>query len=124
MFAWWIALILLGSALVPTVSRWWHVSTQSTGPLAEICSATGTRTIVLSDSQNDQPGSALVHALDHCGLCLVQAHAPALGFSLNPVRLAQGAEHLVAERFLSAPDSAHVWAASLARAPPLLAALI
>lgn len=101
---------MLALALMPTVSRA-LAHAGDADALGQVCSAGGALPA-------DAPGGDAAH-LDHCPLCVLQAHAwslpPALPQPLAALPLGEAA---APRAFLSAPRTLFAWRAAQPRAPP------
>lgn len=119
----WIALLaIFGLSLAPTIS---HALAAASGQSAytEICTPQGTRLVALDEGAALKPPTtpltpSLGH-LDHCPLCGLAGHAPALAPTLLVWLPDGGLSHAVPHLFLQAPRPLFAWAPSQARAPPL-----
>lgn len=104
----WIALLaMLGLALAPSISHALNAD-RASNAWTQICSASGS---------SEPPRSAAMQ-LEHCGLCVVAAHA--LGMPPAPVAVVSVPEGIafVAALFLQAPHPLFAWRPPQARAPP------
>jgi hypothetical protein len=119
----WLAVLALAfSALAPAIS---HALARASGSehWVEVCTAQGSRWVQLEEAGPGAPGSDTGEPLaghhDHCPCCPngSQGMAPPPATAPLPLRLtlSEGPP----QRFLTAPRTAHVWRAALARAPPL-----
>ncbi len=119
--AWIVSFTILLAALLPTLSH--AVMQDRAGSLADICSATGARVVMLSsgdtaatdDGQGEKSSAA---SSMNCPYCTLHHGAPAL---LPPALAVQPPAALgfeVPHLFLSAPRPLFAWASARARAPP------
>jgi hypothetical protein len=120
----WIALLaIFGLTLAPTIS---HALAAASGNSAytEICTPQGTRLVALDDGVAGAPQPAVPTApspghLDHCPLCGLAGHAPALAPTVLLWLPDAGLNHAVPRLHLQAPRTPFAWAPAQARAPPL-----
>jgi hypothetical protein len=114
---WLASLAILMPVLAPTVSH----AMQDDGPLrwAEICSASGSKQLLLDGSDTRPQDPTPSHVLEHCPYCSL--HSSALGMppaaTMLPLLVALGEP--VPELFLRAPRPLFAWASAQPRAPPL-----
>jgi hypothetical protein len=118
----WIALLaIFGLALAPTIS---HALAAASGQSAytEICTPQGTRLVALDDAGGLQqpvgPASPSLGHMDHCPLCGLAGHAPALAPAVSIWLPDPGLRHTLPRLFLQAPRPLFAWAPAQARAPP------
>ncbi|HRD98277.1 MAG TPA: DUF2946 family protein [Rubrivivax sp.] len=116
----WIALLaILFAALAPAIS---HGLAAGSSTWIELCTAQGSRWIAVDTGGAEQPagsnGLGGGH-FDHCPFCHLSSPAmappPAHAWATRLPELRDG----LPERFLSAPQAAHIWRAAQPRAPPL-----
>ncbi len=111
---------MLIATLAPALSQAFHGSTGSLW--IEVCSSVGAGTPVVMDLPDTNPASpsSLLHSLEHCPYCSLQAAAsappptPASVFLL-PLTFE------VPLLFLAAPRTLHAWRHALSRGPPSIA---
>ena len=111
---------MLIASLAPTLSQAFHG--QAGGLWVEVCSSLGAGTAVVVDLPDTQPSpqSSLLHSLEHCPYCSLQAAASAppptpAGVFLLPLTFE------VPLLFLAAPRTLHAWRHALSRGPPSIA---
>jgi hypothetical protein len=121
-FTLWLATLAMAfAALAPVMSHALALVSGSAG-WVEVCTAQGSRWVQLEDASHSAPspdsGGPLAGHQDHCPCCphVSQGMAPPPAAATAPLALALNDGP--PERFLSAPRTAHVWRAALARAPP------
>lgn len=114
---WMAALAVLMTALAPTVSRWLAPARLVPLQLAEVCAsqAGGPSVLLIKRVTDDTPGQA---GMDHCALCVLQAHGLGLPPTVLSTPLLTALRHDMPTLFLHAPQPLHAWASALARAPP------
>jgi hypothetical protein len=107
-----VALLLFVLAtLAPGVSRAMTAWQGAASPWSVVCTTT-------APDGTPTPGDGVAHAMDHCPLCRVQGHAPALpptaALAVLPLALSQAVPAL----FLAAPRPLFAWSAHAPRGPP------
>jgi hypothetical protein len=112
----WIAIsAILFSACAPTLAQAFD-NQQSKQPWASICTASGTKLVLLDHAEHDTQG--LDHAEKHCGWCFSQSVMPAV----MPLVVALHSPALELHPKYPSPHIAlptQIWASAQPRAPPL-----
>lgn len=110
--AWVCSIVMMLSALAPTVSRALAANGQPTW--IEICTSNGSQWVLADGSASDQPAPD-TQAIDHCPLCVVSADklAPSLTATAAVVAILQ-----VVLRLPLPPEARPVQAVSAFAAPP------
>ncbi|OYY65265.1 MAG: hypothetical protein B7Y51_03190 [Burkholderiales bacterium 28-67-8] len=118
--AWLAAWVMLIASLAPTLSQAFHGN--AGGLWIEVCSSLGAGTPVVVDLPDPHPSpqSSLLHTMEHCPYCSLQAAASAppptpAGVFLLPLTFE------VPLLFLAAPRTLHAWRHALSRGPPSIA---
>lgn len=106
----WIAMLaVLFAALAPTVSH--ALASTTAAALAEMCTV---------DSGTKKAPTNVMHGMEHCAYCAMQASTPALppqplhGFAII------GGHDVYPPLFYTAPQPLHPWRAASPRGPPAL----
>jgi len=114
--AWFALAILVLGMLAPSISAALSHA-RGDGSWQDICrSAASPR----AQTEAQQQGEALKMLLNgHCAMCHLHSDDLALPPPAPPtIVLSSALDHVMPERFFSAPRTAHAWRAAPARAPP------
>lgn len=121
-FAWLVCCTVVLAALLPLLS---HAMAPRAPALAEICSATGARFVLVTDmdgavdiGRDDAP---TVSSSMDCPYCSLHHGAPSLPPAPLTWATADTLRFEMPRLFLQAPRPLFAWAPALARGPPLLA---
>jgi Protein of unknown function (DUF2946) len=113
------SILMLAVALVPSVSR--AMVTASGHGWAEICTTQGTKWVSVEQAvagESTDDAAVFGGHLDHCPLCSLGAHSPALLGEPVVLGLFDAPDASFPERFFSASRTPHAWCTAQPRAPP------
>ncbi|MCB5190395.1 DUF2946 domain-containing protein [Methylobacillus arboreus] len=119
LIAWWICILLMFSALAPTLSHAFTVhGTHNTSEV--VCSAPGSKYMPLSAKTADPAQPQHEHGLDmkYCPYCNLLHHSPV--FAANEPLPPYGGHlgHMLPALYPHAPKPLFAWAAIRPRGPP------
>jgi len=116
---WLMALLMMFSILAPTITK--ALPSNGTGPgtWVEVCTASGTKWVLIMASDMPEDGPTGAHGADHCPFCLPQFQfytGSDLGMSVPifPPRYEDASRRLTSEPLLQTTQ----WRPDLSRAPP------